>query len=548
MRSIDRVQLWGVVRLLASAVPLSCSSAAPQGAAVSVAPTAAGSQAAPMEAAAPAHLPQPRASGAAGAGRSSVAPPPPPTAAAGRVATDTTLVVTGAVPTRDTTEAVPPEVHLASPDWTSYGHDLYNTRHAPAETAIGRENVAQLELLWSWTTSAVTSTPAYRDGILYFVDFQSYRVAVDAASGAELWRFNDPASPTGRLAASPTAEADALYYGVDGATWCRVNRTTGALEWSVQVDAGGSTQSYSSLTRIGGLVIAGMASFRNVNPVSELLGEKPFAGSIIARAADTGAEAWKFLLTTGEGVGVVSTPAIDPMRKRLFVGTGNNYDATDSPYADSLLALEYETGEYAWHVQYTAGDEYSQTVSDGPDVDVLAAPILFSVDGVAMVAAGDKAGSFRAFDRDGKPMWMRQLSVGGHHGGVMGSPAYHAGVIYVCSGDFTTDSGQTDGQSGPAQSTLFALDAANGDIVWSKPIAGLCYGALSHANGLVYLPAGDGFLRVFDDRSGDELWSAPLGASSAGGVTVAGGKVFVSYGWDWALPGVSGGVKAFALP
>lgn len=445
-------------------------------------------------------------------------------------------------------ENVPPEVRLDSPDWTSYGHDLYNTRHNPAENAISRDNVAQLELLWSWTTTAVTSTPAYRDGVLYFLDFQSFRVAVDAASGTELWRLNDPASPTGRLAASPTADANAIYYGVDGATWCRVNRTSGALEWAVQVDPGGSTQSYSSLTRIDNLVIAGMASFRNVNPLSEVLGEKPFAGSIIARHADSGAEAWKFVLTTGEGVGVISTPAIDPMRKRLFVGTGNNYDKTDSPYADSLLALDYQSGKYLWHVQYTAGDEYSQTVPDGPDVDVLAAPILFSVDGVAMVAAGDKAGSFRAFDRDGKLQWMRQLSVGGHHGGVMGSPAYHAGAIYVCSGDFTTDSGATDGQSGPAQSTLFALNAANGDIVWSKPIAGLCYGALTHANGLVYLPAGDGFLRVFDDRSGDELWRAQLGSSSAGGVSVANGKVFVSYGWDWALPSVPGGVKAFALP
>ena len=242
-----------------------------------------------------------------------------------------------------------------------------------------------------------------------------------------------------------------------------------------------------------------------------------------------------------------SSAAVDPARKRMFIGTGQNYDASDSPYADSLIALDYETGERVWHQQFTKADEYSLSKPDGPDHDVLSTPLLFTANGVDMVAVGDKGAGFHALQRDGTPVWSKQLTPGGHHGGVMGAPAYHHGVIYVCSNDFSTDQTFGLGQDAPAESVLFGLRAADGAELWQVRIPSGCYGAVSYANGVVYLPAIDGQLRAFDAVTGQALWSDALGQSSAGAVTIAGGMLFVSYGWDWILPDVPGGIRAYAL-
>jgi len=440
------------------------------------------------------------------------------------------------------------DTRLSSPDWVSYGHDMSNTRHNPAEQTIGVDNVSKLELRWSWTTAAVTGTPAYRDGSLYFGDWQGATVGLDAATGRERWRTLDAQNLVGQITTSAFVDEDAVYIGGVFATWYRLNRATGALEWRAPVHQGGSSNSLSSLQRIGDLAIAGVASFQNINPIDTVVGAPPFRGSIIAVNAKTGAKVWERVLTTGTGVGVCSSPAFDPERRRMFIGTGQNYDDSDSPYADSLIALDYETGEYAWHVQYTKADAWWLGNMDDGDLDILSTPVLYTANGVDMVAAGDKGGTLRAFDRDGKPQWTRQLTPGGHHGGIMGSPAYHDQTIYICSGDFSTDQGDGTGHSGPASSVLFALDAGTGDVRWSVPVDGLCYGSITHANGVVYLPGGSGRLQAFHDRDGRELWSVDLGSSSAGGVTVAHGMLYVSYGWDWTDPAPLGGIRAFGLP
>jgi polyvinyl alcohol dehydrogenase (cytochrome) len=452
-------------------------------------------------------------------------------------------------PAAESGEPAPPITRTdSSANWISYGRDLSNTRHNDHEQRLSVDSVANLQLKWSWTTAAVTSTPAYRDGRLYFGDWSGFIVSLDAASGQEHWRVRDPQLAVGQITGSPFADEDAVYVGGIFGFWYRVDRQSGALEWTRLASDGGSANSISSLARIDNLVIAGVASFQNVNPIDAVVMAEPFRGSVVALDAASGDKVWEFVLTTGSGVGVSSSAAIDPARRRLFIGTGQNYDQTDSPYADSLVALDYLTGQYAWHAQFTAGDQWALGDSSRGDLDVLSTPILFTVGEVDMVAVGDKAGSFRAFDRDGKPQWMQQLAPGGYHGGVMGSPAYHDGVIYICSGDFSTDDGQEMGTGGPTQSHLFALDAGTGTTRWTVPITGTCYGSVTHANGVVYLAAGDGQLRAFADDDGRQLFAAALGQSSAGGVTVADGMLFVSYGWSWSDPAAAGGVKAFGLP
>jgi polyvinyl alcohol dehydrogenase (cytochrome) len=104
------------------------------------------------------------------------------------------------------------------------------------------------------------------------------------------------------------------------------------------------------------------------------------------------------------------------------------------------------------------------------------------------------------------------------------------------------------GQDGPAKSTLIALKARDGSQAWTVPIAGSCYGAISYANGVVYLPTVDGYLRAYDASNGTSLWNQSLGGSTAGGVSISDGMLFVSWGWDWVVSSVNGGVQAYGLP
>jgi outer membrane protein assembly factor BamB len=271
-----------------------------------------------------------------------------------------------------------------SVDWSSYGHDLTQTGSNPSETEISVANVAQLQLKWTWSTIAVTSTPVVRAGSVYFGDWQGNLVALDAKTGKESWRVMGPNQVVQEISGSQTLTDDALYSGGDNAMLYRVNPRTGAFDWSVQLDDGGNARTYDSPAVIGDIVIAGVGSYQNINPAATSDTNKPFRGSIVARDIATGAPVWKFYTTDTTGTSVVSSPAIDPVRKRVFIGTGQNFTG-DSPYADSLLALDYETGKLVWSTQFTKNDVYSLAMLDGPDKDVLATPMLFSAGGRDLV-------------------------------------------------------------------------------------------------------------------------------------------------------------------
>jgi polyvinyl alcohol dehydrogenase (cytochrome) len=440
-----------------------------------------------------------------------------------------------------------PPVPDASPanDWPSYGRDLANTRDNPVEARIDRSTVASLRPHWTWRTAAVTSTPAYFQGVLYFGDWRGYAVALDARTGRELWRVLLPGQTIAQVTGSASVDAESVYIGSDVSLY-KLARASGAVQWSTAVgSAESSAHVYSSPAVAGDSVLTGVGSFQNVNPIADGLALPPFRGSMVAVDRETGAERWRFSLTTGKGVGVAASAAVDLALGRLFIGTGQNYDDSDSPYADSLLALDLSTGAYVWHRQFTPADQYSLTHLHGPDHDVLATPNLLA-DGAVVV--GDKGGSFFAFERDGTPRWAKEITPGGHHGGVMGSAAASGDAIFVCSGDFSTDHTLGLGQDGPARSMLLALAAKDGSTLWSVPIEGACYGAVSHARGVVYLPTVAGAVHAYAADDGELLWSDPLPGSSAGGITIADGMLFVPFGWDWIDTSAPGGVVAYALP
>src|SRR4051812_43248284 len=57
-------------------------------------------------------------------------------------------------------------------EWTSYGHDLANSRLNPLETTINAITVSKLRVAWSTKGElGVTGTPIVASGVVYYDDW-----------------------------------------------------------------------------------------------------------------------------------------------------------------------------------------------------------------------------------------------------------------------------------------------------------------------------------------------------------------------------------------
>ena len=184
-----------------------------------------------------------------------------------------------------------------------------------------------------------------------------------------------------------------------GAKVFAVNRRTGALDWVTQVDNDPDAVITAAPTIYHGGAYFGISS-KGEGEVSPT-----FRGAVVALNATTGKLLWKAYtvpsnngnsdsnLANGYYTGNAvwgSSPAVDPARGLLYVGTGNNYTAPagvcDEPgqtnctppvaddYVDSILALRLSDGSVAWADHTNNGDIWTRPQPIGPDYDFGAGP------------------------------------------------------------------------------------------------------------------------------------------------------------------------------
>jgi polyvinyl alcohol dehydrogenase (cytochrome) len=448
--------------------------------------------------------------------------------------------------------------------WNSLGRDLANSRHQPREEAIGTATAGDLDEVWrSDGLTGVTSTPAVYGSTVYVGTWSGAVQAVSAATGAEVWQTQVTGSG-GIVDDSPLVTSDRVYVGDSEGELHALDRATGAPVWTRELDAHPQARIFSSPTLVpasayggDGLLVIGVASVELVLNKEDYT----FRGSVVGLDPTTGSEIWRVPTSQGNdgaGVSVWSSAAVDTQQGLAYIGSGQAYEAPAGPRSDSLLAIDYRTGELAWWRQFTAGDVYTffSPPPRGPDADIGASPNLFRAGGRDLVGVGDKAGVYAALDRaTGETVWARQLTQGSALGGVMVTAAYGAGaggedgVIYVAS-NIMAPSVLYDPASGQHRSVTVALDAATGDVVWQHDRPGATFGALTVANGVLFQPTVPGILRGLDAATGDVVWTTEPGGDLGGGVSVANGRVFTGHGF-WFLTASSnpvGGVVAYGTP
>jgi polyvinyl alcohol dehydrogenase (cytochrome) len=433
-------------------------------------------------------------------------------------------------------------------NWSSFGGDLAHTRSSPNETIISASNVGDLKPALDIEAPGVTATPALYQGVIYWADWGGIVHATNLVDQQELWRV-DRSAMGGGYTGSPAVTATAVYVANRNGLLSAFDRETGVVLWEETLDAGVHTHIWSSpvvaeednvlVVGVGGL---GTRDNTIALPMSQL---QTFRGWVEGRHALTGAHLWRFDVTpqpNGAGVSVWSSAAMDTTRKLAFIGTGNNYYRPVSPYSDSLLAIDYMTGELKWHEQFTPNDAWTvaTVLQGGVDGDVGATPNLFTINGRDVVGVGDKPGDYHVHDREtGVEVWMTPLTDGsGFQGGVMAPAAYRDGVIYVVS------------NNGTASSTAFALSATDGEILWEEDLTDPTFGGPAIGNGVLYVGDQAGNAWALDATSGDKLWTTRLPQGRGGGFSLVDGMLFTGYGFHFSesrREPLMGGLLAYSL-
>ena len=282
--------------------------------------------------------------------------------------------------------------------WLSYGRNYSEQRFSPLEQ-IDKSNVGRLGLAWYLEVPdarSLVATPLAVDGVLYFTTSWSVVYAVDGVSGKVLWTF-DPESRS-VMAKSPGRMQGAwgtnrgvafwkgkVYVGTTDGRLIALAADTGKVIWSVQtldpestLTITGAPRAFNGKVAIGffggdvgatrGYITAYDAETgKQVWRFYTVPGDpaKGFENDAMQRAAETwSGEWWKF----GGGGAVWNAITYDPDFNRVYIGTGNaepwngnirNAGARkDNLYTSSIVALDADTGQYAWHYQVVPGDAW----------------------------------------------------------------------------------------------------------------------------------------------------------------------------------------------
>jgi alcohol dehydrogenase (cytochrome c) len=267
-------------------------------------------------------------------------------------------------------------------NWLTYSGNLRGWRHSGLKE-IAPGNIKDLELAWLYQArgSGSVATPLVVDGVMYTVLAPNTVVALDAATGRELWTL--PYSPDPRARASGgggrpnrglAISGGTLFLGTLDAHLLAIDAYTGSIVWNAVVaDAADPSCMRCVITHaplvVKDTVIVGVGG-----------GDFPTRCFIAAFSVSTGKEVWRFYTVpapgepgsetwSGEswrtgGAGVWNSGSYDPELNLTYWGTGNPYPPSDGDarpgdnlYSNSVVALDADTGRLKWHYQFTPHDE-----------------------------------------------------------------------------------------------------------------------------------------------------------------------------------------------
>jgi outer membrane protein assembly factor BamB len=423
-----------------------------------------------------------------------------------------------------------------SGDWPTYLHDAARTSANLDETNLAPANAPQLSRVWTFKTGGiVAASTTVAGGVIYIGSWDGNMYALDANTGQKKWQTylgqttsTDPTCvpSSAGITSSATVDSGVVYVGGGDAYWYALDAGTGAILWRMFTGDNSTTgghYNWSSPLIYQGFAYIGVASFCDAPQVQGQLLQVNLSTHLVVHTFN--------VVDNGlRGGGIWGSPTVDPSISTVFVTTGNEGLTGSEPYARAILALDASTLalKSAWQVP---------AAQAGFDSDWGTTPVLFTdINGRQLVTASNKNGAVYAFDRGNLgPVWQQQIAVGGPDpqrlgDGTISSVAFDGARIYAAGGNTTVNSVAVPG-------SVRGLNPATGAIIWEHASAGVVLPALSYANGLVVSGAGS-HIEVLDAATGNLLYSYATGGAVYGAATISNGHIYAS--------STDGSVYAFA--
>jgi quinohemoprotein ethanol dehydrogenase len=485
--------------------------------------------------------------------------------------------------------------------WLSVGRTSDEQRFSPLKQ-INTDTVAKLGLAWFAdfdTNRGQEATPLAIDGVLYMSTAWSKVRAYDARTGHLLWAY-DPKVPgefAGRGCCDIVNRGVAAWNGkiyvssYDGRL-IALDAQTGKVVWEVlTLDHNKPVTSTGAPRIVKGKVLIGNAG-----------GEFGVRGYLSAYDAASGKLVWRFYTVPGDpangfenamlkkaaqtwhgkwwelggGAAVWDGMAYDPHLNLVYFGTGNGspwnraYRGSgggDNLFVASIIAVNADTGAYAWHYQEVPGEEWDYDATS----PLMLADLKIAGKARRVLMQAAKDGFFYVWDaRTGKVIsarnfvnttWASAIDTNTGHPvfakearydetgkavivqpGGQGAHSWHpfsynpdTGLVYFSAIETSSavmsaktfvphPMGANVGWEFPmpptiyqdlkstapriAQSQLVAWDPVQQREAWRSGVLGtIGGGTLSTAGGLVFQGTNKGRFVAYDARTGKELWS-----------------------------------------
>lgn len=467
-------------------------------------------------------------------------------------------------------------------DVVSWGLGTQGQRYSPLKQ-INASTIGRLAPVWSFSFGGEKqrgqeSQPLIHDGVMYVTASYSRIFALDAKTGAKLWKY-EHRLPDGIMPCCDVINRGAALYdnlvifATLDAQLVALNAKTGEVEWKEKIDDYAAGYSASAAPLIaGGLLLTGVSG-----------GEFGIVGRVEARDPKTGQLVWVRPTVEGHmgytfdkdgnkkengvsgstgkswpgdlwktgGAATWLGGTYNAKTGLAYFGTGNpapwnsHLRKGDNLFSCSTVAIDIKTGQIKWH--------YQNTPNDGWDFDGVNEFVTFEDGGKVLGGKADRNGFFYVNDaatgqlvnafpfvkkvtwatgidlKTGRPNYVPENRPGDPTGGADGKK----GNVVFSAPSFLGGKNQMPMAYSPDTKLFYVPANEWGMEIWNEPI--------TYKKGAAYLGAGFtiktlndgaiGALRAVDPKSGKIVWEVPNNAPLWGGVLTTGGNLV----W-WGTP------------
>jgi quinohemoprotein ethanol dehydrogenase len=461
----------------------------------------------------------------------------------------------------------------AGNNWLLNGRTFDEAHFSPLKQ-ISDQNVNNLDVAWFLDIDGamgVVAEPVVVDGVIYVSAPQSRVYAVDALSGKLIWKFDPHVKLNMAINGSYSARVNAgvavwdgkFFVGTGDCRLVAVDAAAGKQLWEATVCEPTQTGITGAPHIAKGKVLMGFNG-----------SDDGVRGALVAYDAQTGKEAWRFWTVPGDPAKPFETKALEMAAKTWSgkdwwkIGGGDAWTAItydeatglvifgtagagvdygelssikvsgDRLFSGCIIAVNADTGEYAWHFQTSAPG--MQTENN----HILMADLSINGEKRRVAMTAPKNGFFYVLDaktgklisakplvktvwasaidmQTGRAMEIPKSAGGGRQWTVHNwwPMSYNAqtGLVYIPTTDrrVGAEAAVESGESGVGlEGRLIAWDPVSQAARWSveEPIA-TNGGVLSTAGNLVFQGQGTGEFAAFAADSGKQLWSIKTGSA-----------------------------------